>query len=131
VLDRTWREGDRVEIKLPMRLHAAPMPDDDSLQAIMYGPLVLVGRMGREGLTPETLRAGPTRPRTVPEYPLEPIAAPALRADSEDPADWIEPVAGRPLEFRTVGQQQFTLVPFYQLFDERYAVYWKVTREGA
>jgi hypothetical protein len=68
----------------------------------------------------------------VPEYPLEPIAAPALRADSEDPADWIEPVAGRPLEFRTRGQeQQVTLVPFYQLFDERYAVYWKMTREGA
>src|SRR5262249_30813618 len=30
VLDRTWRDGDRVELKLPMSLHLQPMPDDDS-----------------------------------------------------------------------------------------------------
>ncbi|MFI5207885.1 MAG: glycoside hydrolase family 127 protein, partial [Gemmatimonadales bacterium] len=42
VLDRTWHDGDRVEITLPMRLHTHAMPDDAGLQAIMYGPLVLV-----------------------------------------------------------------------------------------
>jgi len=48
---------------------------------------------------------------------------------SDDPATWIEPVSGRPLEFRTIGQaENVTLVPFYRLFDERYAIYWKVTR---
>jgi DUF1680 family protein len=129
VLDRTWRDGDRVELTLPMRLHAQAMPDDDSLQAMMYGPLVLAGRLGAEGLTPATLRAAPTRPRTVPEYPLGPVPAPAFRAPAADPADWIRPVAGRPLEFRTVGQaQDVTLVPFHSLFDERYAVYWSVAR---
>jgi hypothetical protein len=32
------------------------------------------------------------------------------------------------LEFRIVGQsREIALVPFNSLFDERYAVYWKVT----
>jgi hypothetical protein len=135
VLDRTWRDGDRLEVALPMALHMQPMPDDPTSQAVMYGPLVLVGRLGTGGITPENRRAEPTRPRMVPEFKYQPPAAPALHARPGDPSTWIQPVSatgsGAPLEFRTVGQQQdVTLVPFYTLFDERYAVYWKVAREG-
>ncbi|HKU17518.1 MAG TPA: beta-L-arabinofuranosidase domain-containing protein [Steroidobacteraceae bacterium] len=127
VLDRTWRDGDRVELQLPMRLHAVPMPDDPTVQAVMYGPLVLAGKLGTAGLTAENLRAEPTRPRTVPEYKSEPIAAPTIRAPSAAPASWLQAASGRPLEFRTVGQQsELTLVPLNRIFDERYAVYWKV-----
>jgi hypothetical protein len=129
VLDRTWRDGDRVEITLPMRLHTHAMPDDAGLQAIMYGPLVLVGRLGTEGLTPATLRAVPTPPRQVPNYPLDPVAAPTFRAASDDPSSWIAAVPGRPLEFRTSGQERdLDLVPFYRIIDERYGVYWRVGR---
>jgi len=135
VLERTWREGDRLAVSLPMRLAACAMPDDPALQAVTYGPLILVGRLGTDGLTPATIRAEPTRPRTVPEYKLDPVPAPALRARSADPATWIERVASGqdaagtpPLEFRTVGQERdVSLVPFHTLFDERYAVYWRVT----
>jgi uncharacterized protein len=127
VLDRTWRDGDRVEVTLPMRLHAAPMPDDPNVQAVMYGPLVLAAKLGKGGLTAENLRAEPTKPRTVPEYKSEPIAAPTIRARSHDPTTWLAAVPGRPLEFRTVDQPaQLTLVPLNEVFDERYAVYWKM-----
>jgi hypothetical protein len=78
-------------------------------------------------LTPEVLRAEPTRPRTVPEYKSEPVPAPALVAKGAGPADWITRTAARSLEFRTSGQaQDVTLVPFHTLFDERYAVYWSI-----
>jgi len=128
VIDRIWREGDRLEVTLPMRLHVAPMPDDPSMQAVMYGPIVLAGKLGTAGIEGDKLRAGPTKPRTVPEYPLERIAAPAIVAKAADPASWLQPVSGKPLEFRTVGQQtQLTLVPLNEIYDERYAVYWKVT----
>lgn len=132
VVDRTWRDGDRLEVTLPMRLHAAPAPDDPAVQAIMYGPLVLVGKLGTEGLTPATLRAPPTPPRQVPGYGLRPIEVPAFRAASDDPATWIQRVPDRPLEFRTTGQERdVTLVPFYTLFDERYGLYWRVNRTPA
>jgi len=89
---------------------------------------VLVGRLGTEGLTARTIRAVPTPPREIPRYTLPPVAAPGFRAPSPDPASWIQPVPGKPLEFVTTGQERnVTLVPFYQLFDERYGLYWRVT----
>ena len=130
VLERTWKDGDRLALRFPMSLHPHPMPDDPSVVAVMYGPLVLVGRLGTEGLTPATLRAEPTKPRNVPRYPLEPVAAPAFTGSATDLASWIKP-AGKPLEFRTTGQaRDVDLVPFYRLFDERYGVYWKVGRRA-
>ena len=127
LLERTWKDGDKLALKLPMSLHAHAMPDDPTLQAIMYGPLVLVGKLGSAGLTPATLRAEPTKPRNIPNYPLEAVATPGFKT-SGGLADWIKPAA-TPLEFRTAGQaQDVDLVPFYRLFDERYAVYWKMSR---
>ncbi len=121
VLDRTWRNGDSVAIKLPMSLHLHAMPDDPTLAAVMYGPLVLVGRLGADGLTPEVLRAEPTQPRKVPEYKGEPIPAPGLHGQG------IRRASDRALEFRAAGQTgDVTLVPFHTIFDERYAVYWRI-----
>jgi DUF1680 family protein len=115
VLDRTWRNGDSVAVKLPMSIHLHPMPDDPTLAAVMYGPLVLAGRLGTEGLTPEVLRAEPTKPRTVPEYKGEP--RPALEIHAQDIR------RGAELEFRAGNM---TLVPFHTIFDERYAIYWRL-----
>jgi uncharacterized protein len=127
-VERRWRDGDRLTVRLPMYLHAAPMPDDQSIQAVMYGPLVLAGRLGSDGLTAAGLRAGPTAPRKVPEYPAQPVAAPVITARSGDPASWLTPVSGHALEFRTTAQvQPITLAPLNAIFDERYAVYWKVS----
>jgi len=131
VLDRAWRDGDRLEVRLPMTLHAHPMPDDPTQVAMMYGPLVLAGRLGTDGLTPFTLRAPPTKPRNIPEYTQPPVSAPAFKGPADDLAAWVRPVEGRPLEFRTAGQaQDVTLVPFHSIFDERYAIYWKVEKAG-
>jgi len=128
VLDRSWKDGDRLEVTLPMHLHMHPMPDDPTMQAILYGPLVLVGRLGTEGLTPDVLRAAPTQPRTVPEYKSGPVAAPAFVSRGSGPDDWIVRTGRGALEFRTTGQaQDVTLVPFHSIFDERYAVYWRVS----
>ena len=131
-LQRRWRDGDQLVVRLPMHLHVVRMPDDPSLQAVMYGPLVLAGRMGTAGLDASSLRAEPTRPRTVPEYRLPPVAAPVIAAPTADPSSWLEPLAGRPLVFRTKGQAQpLTLEPLNGVFDERYAVYWKVLEGSA
>ena len=129
VVRRTWTTGDSLRLTLPMTLHSQPMPDDRTLQAIMYGPLVLVARLGTTGITDTNRRAVPTPPREVPVYvnPAPP-RAPAITAPSNDPASWLTPVAGKPLEFRTIGQPaDLTFVPLYSVFDERYAAYVRVT----
>ena len=126
-LERPWSEGDVLSVRLPMQLHAAPMPDDASVVAVMYGPLVLAARLGATGLTPDNLRAAPTLPRKVPEFVGEPIGVAPIVARSREPSSWLRPVAGRALEFSTVGQKNdLTLVPLNRIFDERYAVYFNM-----
>lgn len=118
-MNRTWQDGDRMELTFPMRLRLEACPDDAGTREAMYGPIVLAGRLGREGLNAATIRAEPTKPRTVPEYKLEPVAAPALRGEIRRGGD-------RPLEFRaSAGGREVALVPLSSIFDERYAVYWK------
>lgn len=126
LLDRSWKPNDQLTLRLPMALHLDTTPDDPGLQAVMYGPMVLAGRLGTDGLTAETLRAGPTAPRTVPLYPVEGMAAPGFVVSSTDPSSWIVPTS-TPLTFRTTGQaRDIAFVPFHKLFGERYAIYWRV-----
>ena len=121
-----WKNGDQVDVTMPMRLHVHAMPDDPTLQAVMYGPLVLAGKLG-----PEPTRAGPTPPRMTPDFDVSPVTRPIAVAPitvaSNDVNSWVRPVPGKPLQFVTVGQEApVTLVPFNGLYDERYVVYWKV-----
>ncbi len=121
-ISRTWKTGDRIEMALPMQLHIVRMPDDQHMQAILYGPIVLAGDLGSNGLTQELI-AGHEGP---PLHKL-PIDVPAFRATSADPHSWIKP-ADAPLRFRTSGQAtDVSLVPLNSVFERRYSVYWQVT----
>ena len=120
-LNRTWKEGDRVEVRLPMSLRMETLAGDQTQQAAMYGPLVLAGRLGTEGLTKEMFYG-----EYSPTPPGEQIFAPVITTSRNDPVGWLKSVADQPLTFQTVEQKkQITLVPLYKLFGERYAVYWK------
>jgi DUF1680 family protein len=121
-ISRTWKNGDRVEMSLPMRLHIEAMPDDSKVQAVLYGPVVLAGDLGNEGLT-EAMIVGPNAPRMQ----RTPITVPSFKAAGADPASWIKPGDG-PLSFRTTGQEKdVALAPINSIFDRRYAVYWQVS----
>jgi uncharacterized protein len=124
-LTRVWKTGDRLELELPMSLSAEPMPDDSSIQAAMYGPLVLAGRLGSEGLT---------RAMTYGGYDCEPkgypVSVPDVVVHGGDVSSVIERDSNRPLTFRLkTPKQAIALVPLHSIAGERYAVYWK-TRPG-
>jgi DUF1680 family protein len=127
-VNNRWKNGDRIEVTVPMGLRTEAMPDDPTLQAVMYGPLVLAGKLGRH-----VERAGPTPPRMSPDFTeaqvagVAAITVPTISAPSGDVHSWVKQVPGKRLEFTTVGQPvPVTLAPFNALFDERYVVYWKV-----
>jgi DUF1680 family protein len=124
-LDRAWNSGDKIRIAMPMSLHIAPIPDDPTWQAVMYGPVVLAGRLGNKGLNHD-LTYGPMGPDESRPIPVPPIVS------IGSGTDWVEPMAGETLAFRTAGQPITTeLVPLYQLFNDRYTVYWKVNSKKA
>jgi hypothetical protein len=107
-----------------MGLHIDPMPDDETVQAIMYGPLVLAGRFEE---VPKEMSYGNYGPRSA-----KPRKVPDIIADTSEPTAWIEPDSKQPLLFRAVGQSEsFAMVPLYKVIHERYAVYRKVAPKSA
>ena len=121
-VSRNWRKGDRLEIRFPMRLYMESLPDDASIAAILYGPLVLAGELGKTDPAKEPM-FGPMGPtEKTNENPFINLAVDAARPES-----WLEALPKQPLTFRTVGQErEFRLTPLYKVLDQRYTVYWKL-----
>ena len=129
-LTRTWHDGDKIEVTLPMALWTQPLLGDVTLQAAMYGPLVLAAEMG-QGPKDGPLKIGgyDTTPKEVPP----PSDAPHVVTGKKDPAmgkpEWMEVVSTADLKFKTVGQKtEQAIKPLYIVTDEKYAVYWKTEK---
>jgi uncharacterized protein len=125
-IDRIWKNGDHVEVKLPMRLHSQTIPDDPGLAAILYGPLVLAGELGTQDLDPKRIYSDDK----ILHGGFPTIAVPEFTGDRNVLEKWIQPVRAKdkPLTFRTVGAghpKEVTFSPFYRLFNQRYNVYWR------
>jgi hypothetical protein len=123
-VDREWKSGDTLNVRLPMSLHMEGLPDDPHYQALMYGPVVLAGDLGTAGLD----KGNRYRPSAPPVGRVPPIDVPSFVAESpQQVVAHVKPVAGKPLTFQTSGLAQpheVTLIPLYKTFEPRYTVYW-------
>ncbi len=121
-LTRVWKSGDKIELDLPMELHIDSMPDDETVQAVMYGPLVLAARF--DAVSKE-MTYGDYEPKASQQYKV-----PEIVADPTKPTAWVERDAKQPLLFHGIEQSQpLTLVPLNEVIHERYAVYWNVNKK--
>jgi DUF1680 family protein len=124
---RTWRVGDVVEIRLPMMLRVEPLPGAPDTVAFVYGPIVLAGRLGTEGVTPEAQII--KNERESGNMLNAAIEVPVLVGDPRDLVRHVRPVPGAQLEFETVGlgrPRDERLAPFFRLAHERSNLYWSV-----
>jgi hypothetical protein len=129
-IDREWRDGDRVEIALPMRTTLERLPDGSAYAALLHGPVVLAAKTGTEGLDGLVANDGRMAHVVLGLYlPLD--GAPMLVGDATKLAETLRPVAGRPLTFTArdlIKPQEFAgleLVPFFRVHDARYMLYWR------
>jgi len=126
-IDREWRTGDVVEIDLPMTLRVEPLPGTTDTVAFVYGPIVLAGRLGQEGLAPGNQlivneRESGNMLKASPEIPV-------LAGDATTLTSKVRQDTRDPLTFRTNGigrPHDVELAPYYRLAHERYTLYWKL-----
>ncbi|GAA3270259.1 glycoside hydrolase family 127 protein [Sphingomonas yabuuchiae] len=107
VVDRRWKTGDTVSIRLPLDLRVETTPGDDSVVAVLRGPMVMAADLGgREDKwdSPDPVLVG-----------VNPLAG----FTAADPAT---------ARYRTAGvfrPADLSFVPFYSQYDRRSAVYFK------
>jgi DUF1680 family protein len=124
---REWRTGDVVDVQLPMRLRVEPLPGTTDLVAFVYGPIVLAGRLGREGLgAGSQIIVNERESGNMLNATME---IPVLLGDPSTLVNRIRQVPQAPMTFRTQGvgsPDDVELSPYYRLAHERYNLYWKV-----
>ena len=124
---RKWKDGDVLRVDLPMRITTEFLPGSKNYISIFYGPIVLGGKLGREGLTDRHFIS-----QKMPEAMRLPFAkTPVIVVSPDQIAAHIGPVPGEPLTFRSKGlfkPGDLALVPVYQIHDERYAPYWQLAK---
>jgi uncharacterized protein len=122
-LRRKWKTGDTVALALPKTLGLEPLPDNKSVTAIMWGPIVLAGDLGPER---ERRRGRQTEEQAGARPPAQPVRIPSLVAAGRPLSEWIKAVTDKPGNFRTAGvgrEQDVDLAPFYRLHRRAYSVY--------
>ena len=124
---REWRQGDVLTVEIPLQIRTEPLPDTDGFVAVFYGPVLLAGDLGRDGLKDEDFLSQTLNERKE----LSAAQVPVLLASAADIPGHLTPIAGEPLTFRLQGivtpQSEATLRPAYTLNDRRYAFYWRLT----
>ncbi|MEO8777149.1 MAG: glycoside hydrolase family 127 protein [Rhodanobacter sp.] len=122
-LRREWHDGDRIELELPMTLRSAALPGEDSLRAVLYGPLVLAARLGGQGLTHAMQYADML---AAPSPEPKPQPAPRINADKPEDTGWMRVLSTDELRFEaTTSQGTVAVAPLNRIHAERYAVYWQ------
>jgi DUF1680 family protein len=128
-VERDWRDGDVVLVRLPMSLRFEPTADDPARGAFLFGPIVLAADLGGDRFD-EPARYGPTAPELrAEERPPVPVLVAASPAEA---LVRLKPIGG--LAFRTDGlgrPRDLELRPFFHLADRRYSVYFDVLAQGA
>ena len=122
---RVWQDGDTFSISLPMQLRQETLAGDDSVAAVLYGPLVLAADLGPipSDAPDRVIHSGDTAPDKVPSPdPLPKThATPGIKPDQ-----WVKTESKSELRFKAATQAgDRELMPMYKVRDQRYAVYWQ------
>lgn len=122
-LNRKWKKGDKVTVTYPMSLRVETVCDDVHRGALLYGPVVLAGNLGTEGMKSPAPFSDPTVRNDYYTYDYNiPSNLPThLALDPANPDKSIKKT-GEGLNFQTPSG--ISIAPLYDTHRTRYVVYW-------
>lgn len=131
-IERKWKTRDVISIILPMHNKTEQLPDKSAWVSFIHGPIVLAAVTDTTDLN--GLRADDSRMGHIANGPIYPIEdAPLLVSNNADLATSLTSVANKPFTFSAsdlIYQEKYKnlqLVPFFQIHDARYMLYWPYT----
>lgn len=122
-LDRKWKKGDKVTVTYPMSLRVETVRDNGKKGALLYGPIVLAGNLGTEGMTAPAPFSDPTvrNDYYTYDYNIPENLPTRLNIDIANPDKSVRRV-GDGLNFET--SDGVKIAPLYDTHRTRYVVYW-------
>lgn len=121
-IERTWQDGDKIDIQIPMSLSIDKAPDNEQRIAFFYGPVLLAGIF--DGQSPVGgYYDSPTG------YRAEDITVPILFEINRPFPEWIEAVPDKDCTFRIFNmgsENDITLIPVFRTHFNVYTAYWDV-----
>lgn len=125
-IEREWKDGDRIEATYPMHLTLESAPDNPHRAALLYGPVVLAGALGTEGMLPPAPDSDPSKYNDYYTYDYHiPEGLPTgLKWDAGHPENCVQRISEDGLRFRTADG--VTVLPLYDVHRQRYVVYWDI-----
>ncbi len=130
-LRRTWKNGDTIDLKLPMELRQELLPGDDSVRAPLYGPMALAAKLGAGPVDgpARVIHGRDTEPKNLPKP--DPLPKVAAKPDTKV-GEWVRVESAPELRFSAASESgNQSLLPMYQVRDERYSVYWQTPRTSS
>lgn len=123
LLSRRWKDGDRIEADYAMGLRLERTPDGTGRGALLYGPVVLAGELGTEGMQAPAPYSDSAKYNDYYSYDYHiPEGLPcALRWDEKHPGNVLQR-KGKALTFVTPDGVE--VKPLYDVHRQRYVVYW-------
>lgn len=133
-IKRKWKKGDQVKISMPMHAYIKPMVNVPQYVAIMYGPIMLGMKTGKEdmrSLIADDSRFGQYAGGKKLALDKAPILLPK---HLDDIAKDLKPIPGKPLHFKLATHMENAiegeLQPFFEIHDSRYMMYWLALGEN-
>lgn len=130
-LNRKWKKGDQVTLRLSMKLEAEQLPDHSNYYSLRYGPVVLAARMGTNdmrGLYADDSRGGHIAHGH--QIPLQEI--PMLVSEQATLTSNLSKQEGELVftyQGKTFPEKSLEFIPFFRLHNSRYAVYFMCVNE--
>ncbi|MEP7322830.1 MAG: beta-L-arabinofuranosidase domain-containing protein [Saprospiraceae bacterium] len=128
-INRIWKKGDVIEVKLPMHNTLEQLPNVSTYIAMKHGPILLAAKSGKEDL--KGLIANGSRWGHIPGGKKIPLNhAPIILEDHlQNLTRDLMPVPNEPMHFtlhdvKMINPIQGILQPFYTIYDSRYIMYW-------
>jgi DUF1680 family protein len=131
VIDRTWTDGDVIEISTPMKVTIEEMPNVPNYISILRGPILLGAKTGTENL-PGLVANADRWAHVASGQLVSVLEAPYIigqRTEIQTKLNNMQPVAGKsftytvPDLFTTEKHQNLIFEPFYHIHDSRYMMY--------
>ena len=114
-ISRLWKAGDRIDVNYEMELREVPTKDDASKVALVYGPVVMAGKL-------DAVAHPFSNPKKYNDYYTFDFKIPAAIIDKAK-YDGLKGIKYSE-DLRFQAKNGVELIPFYDAHHCRYVIYW-------